>query len=116
MVQGQFQMQTETITILSHAAPWSLCPKGSSQVPLSRSGGLTCANRCVHNPRRQAVSWRYAGMEHCGIGLAPGTVAQHHLLVKTESCSLTFLIDYETKNNAFLAVQDESFLKHHAQR
>jgi hypothetical protein len=55
-------------------------------------------------------------MEHCGIGLAPGTVAQHHLLVKTESCSLTFLIDYETKNNAFLAVQDESFLKHHAQR
>jgi hypothetical protein len=53
----------------------SLVPEGSEQVPLSRSGGLTCAHRPVPTPVRPALFWQYLGMEHYGTGSARGTVA-----------------------------------------
>ena len=52
-------MQMETGKILLQAAPWFLCPEGLRQVPLCRSGGLTCAHRHVHTPGRPALSWSY---------------------------------------------------------
>ena len=77
VAQGQFWAQMETGSILSQAAPHFLFPEGSRWVPLSRSGGLTCAHRLVSTPGRPALSWRwYLGMEHCGTGLALGAVAQ----------------------------------------
>jgi hypothetical protein len=38
----------------------------------SRSGGLTCALRCVGTPGRPAVSWQDLGIESCGTRSAPG--------------------------------------------
>jgi hypothetical protein len=52
---------------------WFLCPEGSRCVPLSRSGGLTCAHRLVHTCGRPVLSQRCLGIEHCGTGSAPGT-------------------------------------------
>jgi hypothetical protein len=46
-VQDQLQAQAETGRLLFHVAPWFQCPEGSWQVPLSSSGGLTCAHRLV---------------------------------------------------------------------
>ena len=39
---------------------------------LSRSGGLTCAHRCVSTSGRPALSQRDSGTESCGTGTAPG--------------------------------------------
>jgi hypothetical protein len=39
---------------------------------LSRSGGLTCAHRCVGTPGRPILSWRYLCMQLCGTGSALG--------------------------------------------
>ena len=39
---------------------------------MRRSRGLTHAHRLVSTPGRPALSWWYFGMEHCGIGSAPG--------------------------------------------
>ena len=72
VARDQLWMQMETRRILSQAAPWILCPEGSGLVPLSRSGGLTCAHRFFCTPRRPALFWQYLGMEHCGAGLALG--------------------------------------------
>jgi hypothetical protein len=44
VVQDQLWVQRKTGRILSQAAPLFLCPEVSGQVPLIRSGGLTCAN------------------------------------------------------------------------
>ena len=55
---------------------WMFCPEGSGQVPLSRSGGLTCTNRLISTPGRPTLGQMYLGMEHCGMGSALGTVAQ----------------------------------------
>ena len=56
---------------------------------LSRSGGLTCAHRCVSTPGRPALSWQYLGMEICGTGwaLEPSFVWDGRLLM-TASISL----------------------------
>ena len=47
------------------AAPQFLCSEGSGWIPQSRSGGFTCAHRCVSTPWRPALSWWYLGMESC---------------------------------------------------
>jgi hypothetical protein len=73
VAQGQVWPQMETGRILSHAAPWFLCPEGSQWVPLSRNVGLTCAHKCFHTPQRWALSPRwYLVMKCCGTGSAPG--------------------------------------------
>jgi hypothetical protein len=72
VAQGLLKVQVETGRILSQAASRFLCPGGSGQVPWSRSGGPTCAHRCVSTPGRPALSWCYLGMESCGTGSAPG--------------------------------------------
>jgi hypothetical protein len=64
------RVQMETGMILFEAASGILCPKASGKVPLSRSGGLTCAHRHVATLGRPAFSWWNLGMEHCGTGSA----------------------------------------------
>jgi hypothetical protein len=69
VAQDMFLGQTETGRILSQAAPRFLCLEGSGRVPLSRSGGLTCAQRLVSTTGRPALSQQYLHMELCGTGL-----------------------------------------------
>ena len=54
------------------AASWFMCLEGSRWVPLSSSGGLTCAYRLICTPGRLALSMLFLGMENCGTGSAPG--------------------------------------------
>ena len=53
----------ETGRILSLAVPRFLCPDGSGRVPQSRSGGLTCALRCVSIPGSPGLSWQDLSLE-----------------------------------------------------
>ena len=48
---------------------------------LSRSGGLTCAHRCVSTPGRPALSQRNLGLESCGTGSAPGADGNQKLYI-----------------------------------
>ena len=70
VTQNQLQVQTEPRRILSQADPQFLCPEGSGQVPLSRSGGLTCACRHVSTPGRPAHSQWCLCMESYSTGSA----------------------------------------------
>ena len=58
--------------------PWRLWEGPSWARNLSRSGGLTCAHRCVSTPGKPALSWWYLGMEHCGTGSAPAADMLYH--------------------------------------
>jgi hypothetical protein len=71
VAQDQLQVQMETGRILLQADFQFLCPDGSRQVPLRRSGGLTCVHRVVYTPGRPAFSLWYLDMDHCGTGSAP---------------------------------------------
>ena len=51
---------------------WWLCEDHSWVQNLKRSGGLTCAHRCVGPPGRPTLSWQYL-CKLCGTGSALGT-------------------------------------------
>jgi hypothetical protein len=54
---------------------------------LSRSGGLTCALRCVSTPGRPALSQQDLGMDSCSTGSAPG--CRPMTILKTDwSCKI----------------------------
>ena len=63
VAQDQLPVQMETGRILSQAVPRIPCHEGSGLVPLSISGGLTCAHGCFHTPDRPVLSHRYLAME-----------------------------------------------------
>ena len=69
--QDQLQAQMETGSILTQAAPQFLCPESSRWVPLSRSGGLTCAHSLVSTPGKPTLSRRYLRLESCVTGSVP---------------------------------------------
>ena len=77
--------QVETLMIVYQVAPQCLCSDSSGCVPLSRSGGLTCPHKLVSTSRRPVLSRQYLGMECCGTGSAPGTVAQDQLRKQKET-------------------------------
>ena len=60
---------------------WGLwaCPSWTKY--LSRSGGPTCAHRCVRTPERPVLSPWDLGMEYCGKGSALGAVGNQKAIL-----------------------------------
>jgi hypothetical protein len=62
-----------TRRFLFQAAHRLLCPEASRWISQNRSGGPTCAHKCVSTCGRTALFQGDPGMETCGTGSAPGT-------------------------------------------
>jgi hypothetical protein len=85
--------QMKTRRLLSQTASHFLCPECSGWVPLSRSGGLTCAYRYVNIPGRLTLSRCYLDMEPYGHRIQNSRFLKKVFVILLPSDTLsTFLI------------------------